>query len=417
MSDAVPPAGTRQRLDHVDAMRPVKQAAVISTHAIIFLAPATAGLARSNLLIFTHFSREAFLFVSSCMLAYSYRDVERVGLSHYWRRRFLAVGVPYLTWTVIYFVYVALLTSSHFPYYHLSYADVVSWSGLHRLVHLVWTGYYHLYYLLVLLEFYVVFPLLLRGVRAARAWHGRLILAVLGWQVLISMYWPDLYRLAVRAHVAAPGSQAFWETRLITSYAFYLVAGIVVAMHLDDVHDWICAHAALILPATLVAGAGAVALNYWNGTGFAHRVLVPGYNPFCISVIPYVVGAILCVYLLGVYLVSPRRSARTRAAVKSGSDNSYGIYLSQLIWIPLLARAIAHFHPHALWPIVTGTCVVIVYLVGFLFSALAARTPLARALTGRGQMTWASLVPRRRRPEGPPAQSIDDGPLDLTAAD
>ena len=56
-----------------------------------------------------------------------------------------------------------------------------------------------------------------------------------------------------------------------------------------------------------------------------------------VTAIPYTVGAILSVYLLGVFLVSPRRSPRTRAAVKSGSDNSYGIYLSQLIWIPVLA--------------------------------------------------------------------------------
>ena len=31
--------GTRQRLDHVDAMRPIKQSAVISTHALIYFAP------------------------------------------------------------------------------------------------------------------------------------------------------------------------------------------------------------------------------------------------------------------------------------------------------------------------------------------------------------------------------------------
>jgi peptidoglycan/LPS O-acetylase OafA/YrhL len=419
MSDqsAVPPSGTRQRLDHIDAMRPVKQAAVISTHAIIFLAPATAGLARANMLVFTHFSREAFLFVSSCMLAYSYRGVERVDLGHYWRRRFLAVGVPYLAWTAIYFFYVALLTQADFPYYHLSSANVFSWYGLHHLVHLVATGYYHLYYLLVLLEFYVVFPWVLRAVRRAARWHGRLVLVFLAWQVVIGLYWPEIYAVAVRAHVAAGSSQGFWETRLITSYALYLVAGVVVALHLDDVHDWICAHRTFILSSTLVAGALAVSLNFWHGTGFAHRVLVPGYNPFCVSVIPYVVGAILCVYLLGVYLVSPRRSPRTRAIVKSGSDNSYGIYLSQLIWIPLLARLIVHFHPSVWWPVVTATSVVIVYMVGFGFSAVAARTPLARPLTGRGQVSWATLVPRWRRYSTPPAETVDDGPFDLTKPD
>ena len=228
-------------------MRPVKQAAVISTHAVIFLAPVTAGLASENILIFTHFSREAFLFVSSCMLAYSYRDVGRVELAHYWRRRFIAVGVPYLAWTIIYYVYVTLEPQPSFPYYHFVGASVFSVYGLHRLVHFVTTGYYHLYYLLVLLEFYVVFPLVLIGVRRLARWHGRLVLAALAFQVLYCMFWPRIFWLAVHAHLTNTGHQSFWETRLITSYAFYLVAGIVVAIHLDEVHDWICSHRALIL--------------------------------------------------------------------------------------------------------------------------------------------------------------------------
>jgi hypothetical protein len=33
----------RRRLDQVDAMRPVKQAGVISTHSIIYFAPAAAS--------------------------------------------------------------------------------------------------------------------------------------------------------------------------------------------------------------------------------------------------------------------------------------------------------------------------------------------------------------------------------------
>jgi peptidoglycan/LPS O-acetylase OafA/YrhL len=418
MSDnPAPSTGTRQRLDHIDAMRPIKQAAVISTHSIIFLAPVTAGLARVNLLIFTHFSREAFLFVSSCMLAYSFIGVDTVNLRHYWRRRLLAVGLPYLTWTVIYFFYVSLLTESNFPYYHFSGENVFSLAGLHQLVHFTLTGYFHLYYLLVLLEFYVVFPWVLRVIRRLSNWHGTLILAALAWQIINGVFWPDLFSSAVHLHLAAASTQGFWETRLITSYTFYLVAGIVVAIHLGDVHDWICAHRNTILTFTLASGAGAVALNYWHGTGFVHRVLVPGVDPFAITVIPYNVGAILCVYLFGVFLVSPHRSRRTRAVVKSGSDNSYGIYLSQLIWIPLLGRLITITHPHVPWPIVTFTAVALAYLMGFIFTALAARTPMARALTGRGETTWRSLVPHRGRFATPLAETVDDGPLDLTVPD
>src|SRR5580658_5891514 len=149
----VQPTGTRQRLDHVDAMRPIKQTAVISTHALIYFAPLSTSLLASGMLTLTHFSRDAFFFVSACMLAYSYRDSERVDLAHYWKRRFMAVGLVYIVWSIIYFPVAALTSSATFPYFHLPASAVFSLSGLHHFIFALMTGYYHLYFLLVLLEF------------------------------------------------------------------------------------------------------------------------------------------------------------------------------------------------------------------------------------------------------------------------
>jgi hypothetical protein len=46
----------RQRLDHVDAMRLVKQAGVISTRAVLYFAPVAAG-AGSGATLLLHVSR------------------------------------------------------------------------------------------------------------------------------------------------------------------------------------------------------------------------------------------------------------------------------------------------------------------------------------------------------------------------
>jgi hypothetical protein len=86
-------------------MRPVKQAAVISTHTLVFFAPLATSSAVVGVIMLTRFSRDAFLFVSACMLTYSYRDVGSFHLRSYFKRRFMSVGVPYLAWTVIYFFY------------------------------------------------------------------------------------------------------------------------------------------------------------------------------------------------------------------------------------------------------------------------------------------------------------------------
>jgi hypothetical protein len=71
----------RRRLDHVDAMRPVKQAGVISTHAILYFAPAAASAGSGAALLLLHVSREGFFFISACMLTYAYADLNRAGLA------------------------------------------------------------------------------------------------------------------------------------------------------------------------------------------------------------------------------------------------------------------------------------------------------------------------------------------------
>ena len=62
----------RRRLDQVDAMRPIKQAGVVSTHTIVFFAPAAAAVSSNATLLLLHVSREGFFFVSACMLTYAY---------------------------------------------------------------------------------------------------------------------------------------------------------------------------------------------------------------------------------------------------------------------------------------------------------------------------------------------------------
>jgi peptidoglycan/LPS O-acetylase OafA/YrhL len=407
-TDAVstaPPRGTRKRLEHVDAMRPVKQAAVISTHTLIFFAPLATSTTVVGLIMLTRFSRDAFLFVSACMLAFSYKSTPRIDLVQYTKRRFVSVAVPYLAWTVIYYAFTSAKPVSGLPFYSFRGSGLLGSAGLHQFLHLLLNGYYHLYYLLVIMEFYALFPLMLWAVRRAARWHAHIVVGALVFQVVFGFLVSTRY---FGFHL--PG---ILETRLVTSYVLYLVGGVIVALHFEEVHDWITAHARLIIAATLASAVIAETLSYLGRTSWLPAYLHTGSLVFSPMIVPYNVGAILCVYLLGVHLVSPRRSARTRAAVQSGSDNSYGVYLSQMIWIPILMRLRDLLGFHVPWPVAAPLALVIVYFAGFLFTALLARTPLAKAVTGRSRASWASLWPRRRGPAVLRQGDAGDGPMDM----
>jgi peptidoglycan/LPS O-acetylase OafA/YrhL len=238
-------------------------------------------------------------------------------------------------------------------------------------------------------QFYVLFPLLLLLVRRT-AGHHRALLAISGAiQILVVglMHW----------NVLPPNMRGFWASREITSYQFYLIAGMVIAFHLEEAHAWLCRHVRLIIVFTVASAAVAEAWYYLSADNVIGW-LGSSSDPFQPIVIPFNIGAIACIYLLGVALVDRRRSRRLQAMVHSGSDNAYGIYLAQMIFITLLGwLGWRHLDTVLPWPIVAVITVAVVFGACIALTAVLARTPWSKALTGRSRTTWRSLLPRQER--------------------
>ena len=138
----------RRRLDQVDAMRPIKQAGVVSTHTIIAFAPVGAAVLSNASLLLLHVSREAFFFISACMLTYAYAGLKRAGMRRFYWRRFVAVGIPYLCWNAIYFLWFLYVLRNS------SYANPAR--ALEHFGRQLQIGYDQLYFLIVIMEFYLV---------------------------------------------------------------------------------------------------------------------------------------------------------------------------------------------------------------------------------------------------------------------
>jgi hypothetical protein len=97
--------------------------------------------------------------------------------------------------------------------------------------------------------------------------------------------------------------------------------------------------------------------------------------------------------------------------VRIGSDNAYGIYLAQMIFITSLGalgwKTFVGVAPFWVWlPLTVATA----YFGGILLTALLARTPLAVPLTGRKQQPWSTLLPRRA-PAAEPASAAELAPV------
>jgi len=375
----------RQRLDQVDAMRPVKQLGVISTHSVLYFAPAAAWVGSGAALLLLHVSREGFFFISACMLTYAYVNLDRSGLGRFYWRRFLAVGIPYLAWNAVYFLW------------SLRDTTYTAGTALAHMVQLLATGYYQLYFLLVIMQFYVVFPLVLILLKKTAGHHGWVIAAAAAIQIAVSicMHWGVFPPFMIK-----------YGQEWALSYVLYLIGGGVVAFHMQEAHDWVVRHARLVVFATFATAVLAEGVYFLSVDGIT-SVLGSGSDPFQPSVIPFNCCFIALGYLAGVALVRPWRSRQTKAAVKSGSDNAYGIYLSQMLFITFLSglgwERLTRTIP---WPLLCAITVIIVFACGYILTVLLARTPLAVPLTGRKRQPASTLIPRPRRAARPEAPGV-----------
>src|SRR5579875_2663884 len=359
----------RPRLVHVDAMRPVKQFGVVSTHGLQTFAP-VASLGVGAGLMLTHVTRFAFMFISAGMLVYAYPAVGRGGWRTFWRRRLLAVVVPYATWTVIYFA-MGLAQSG--------IGDIAADAG-----HLGWlllTGYDQLYFLVVLLQFYLVYPAFLWLIQRTQRHHWWLMGASLAVEtLLLTLEHENLVPVWMLNQAA---------TRELWNYQLFVIAGGVMAWHYTQVHGWLIRH----WRGHLVATAAAVAFS--EGWYLLATHGVPGFrtgnpsDPFQPVEIPLYLGLITAIYLLGVLLGRERNPRWLRRLVQAGADYSYGIYLSQVLFLTALVffgwPRLQHVLP---WPVVTLGGIVIVYAAATGLTMLLARLRGARGTAGIPRRPW-----------------------------
>jgi peptidoglycan/LPS O-acetylase OafA/YrhL len=373
----------RQRLDHIDAMRPLKQMGVVSTHTVVAFTPVGALVFSNATLLLLHVSREAFFAISACMLTYAYSGLKRENMRKFYWRRFVAVGIPYLVWNLIYFVWFI------YPLHQNSYDS--AGSVFFHFVRQLEVGYDQLYFLIVIAEFYVAFPLVLWVLRKTRGHHALLLGAALVLQVFftVGIHWGWFgYRVGEYAQQIAP------------FYVLYLMGGAIVACHLSTFHDWVMSHKLLIVYLTVVSAIAAEAV-YFLTKGSGADDLGHAADPFQPSVIPFNIGVICCGYLAGMWLVRPERRQWIRKATRIGSDDSYGIFLAQMLFITALAlwggRDFAQAMPFYVW---IPLSIAFAYFGSIVLTELLARTPLAMPVAGRKQIPWRARRPDRSAQAG-----------------
>ncbi len=366
------PASDRRHLHEVDLFRLLTFACVIGVH-VLSAATTIDDVGSDGGQLLLHFTREAFFTLTGFVLTFQALRRPQRPLP-FWRKRIPLVLTPYLTWTVLYSLLAVATRPPGTPEPTVSQELVTMATNA-----LEGTAWYHLYFLLVTLQLYLVFPAVVAVLRRlGRTGHLVVLGVALAAQIVVSGLLVDPPANGFGTFLAAHGYA------LLPAYVLYPVVGAVAALHLDQVQAAVLrfrwAIAGLVVGAIVVAEA-LYLLAVHGGTvpSIASAVFQP-------ATIAWFLVAVAGLYTLSLVATAGwRPGGRARRVLAYASDRSFGIFLVH----PLVLAGLLTIAGGWVGAIGSGATLAALYLGTVVGSVVLAdlfrRLPVSAALTGRSR--------------------------------
>ncbi|WP_339252768.1 acyltransferase family protein [Paenibacillus sp. FSL P2-0136] len=219
----------KERIPQLDIFRAIAIFAVIAIHATSRTLAETLGTSMFPPFLFinkfSQFAVPSFIFLSGFVLFYNYIDRPLGGkvLAKFYSRRLIYIIVPYLVFTVLYFG--LKMTAGH------TWGMPLQEMG-GKFFKYLWTGtaYTHLYYIIIIIQFYLLFPLILwclQKVRHLAAWAPVIGLALQWGFVLLNKYMVN---------------HGYWQLSkgsLAITYFSYFLLGAAIAIYYSSLKKWL----------------------------------------------------------------------------------------------------------------------------------------------------------------------------------
>jgi peptidoglycan/LPS O-acetylase OafA/YrhL len=372
-SEALPTdAQPHGHIEMLNLFRVIACAAVLAQHSFIWT-NMTGNFVGTGFITMLHLSRTSFFFLTALVVTYAQIDHPR-STAGFWRRRYTQVGVPYLAWTGIYLIF-SLITI------HASWDEV----GIF-LRHNLLLGFSQMYFVIVLFEFYLFFPLLMKLLRAVD--HRWVLAGSLGFAVLIGLFlhYPSLFAPLSGANQTINNTLPWGRDILV--YQEFIITGMLVAFHFDDVIEFVSRHCRQILIGTGVVGVSMVLwymVSVWAGSSVerASDIYEPQAALWCLA-------AVAGIFSLSWWWQQRTPGVRHHGTGRTLPSAAYlagltgAIFFSHTIFIDLIRSELTRsgLRAHLPWEATVIILFVGTVLLSGTFAVLVLRTPLRWVLGG-----------------------------------
>lgn len=378
----------RPHIYELDPLRACTAFSVVAVHVLAFtvlLNQTGLGVQIQNAFVVTfHFTREVFLFMTAFALVYVYNG-RAFPLMEFWKKRGIGTLLPYLVWSIVY-VCVSTPAPSLASFVHTTLFDILTGNAS-----------YQLYYILLTLQFYLIFPLYLLFLR--RVAHHPWIVLGISFTLQVLLFYADFHVL--QSNISA--LPAFWQVfaqyqdRFVLIYQFYFVLGGITALYFQQVKAFLLHHGKLVV-GTFTVMLMVLWLHfflqvrvYGESLGYATSVLQP--------IMVFYSGAIIlfALWLICRWAVKTGREERPRSRRfwRKLSDASFGIYLIHALVLTGLLKWIVPAMPST-WFVALRVVLTWLLTVGgaTALSLLLMNIPIVSRLVGRTTLQRRESEPR-----------------------
>jgi peptidoglycan/LPS O-acetylase OafA/YrhL len=368
-------------LYEVDLMRVIFIFGVLANHATSTVtAPMHVDSGQYIAMLATHlilhFTRMGFMFISGLVLFLQYYHKSNNVWPTFWGKRYKGSGIPYIFWNGFFTFFTTLVAAGS-----MSFAEwgTTWWS------HLIHADGFYMYYIFVMFQLYLIFPLLVWMFKKLKTMRNHLILMGISFLFQIAFTAWAKYYFPYISHDGWPYLFSHYGN-FILSYQFYFLVGGFSSIHYKEVVAFLDKVKKPLYAITAVLAAGTLGLYYFNVNvlGLTRHYAELIHQPYLVIYARFMVAT---VFSLSLGYAKRRTRPRWQPFAKFvslSSKISFGIYLTQSIMLTLIAEFLTKVTlPDWAW-LVSAPLVYIVALGGtWLISFFCYKVPPFGVLIGR----------------------------------
>lgn len=382
--DVAAQTGRRAHLYELDMLRVITAFGVVAVHVIAFTVvyntSQVGALVQHGAEATLHFTREVFMFTTALVLVYTYVG-KRFDVTTFAKKRAVGVVLPYTIWSIIYVL--------HAPHPNVP-AQLV---GLTARDLVTGDAAIQLYYILLTIQFYLLFPVLLALLPLLDRYRWRVLAASAALELVILAVDYGVLQNGPVAATPVGGWLNLFQDRFVLTYQFYFVLGALCALHLDRLRALALRNGRLI-----GVTSAAMLLAYWGhyayvvgisrgGVDHATEVLQPIMVPYSLAVIAFL-WWLGCRWASGGRAGAAGELAHARpwgsGVWRALADASFGIYLVHPLFISF---AMDHVAPRVPAVVPEPLRVALVWVIAVAgaasLSVALMKTPIVSRLVGR----------------------------------